>query len=80
MKQIKKIRCDNKSNCHRPLVINEDESAMRVYCVECGAEEVIKKDWRGVPENRAYSRFFKRDILQGNDNLLYKYHPEYLRT
>lgn len=51
---------------------------MRVYCSECKWHETIRKDWRGVPENRQYIKFFARDTLQGNDNLLYKYHSEFL--
>lgn len=72
--------CDNVADCHNPVILGEDANAMRVMCSECKIQEVIRKDWREVPENRQYSKFFKRDILQGNDNLLYKYHNEYLRT
>jgi len=72
--------CDNISRTHNPVIIAEDDNAMRVICSECKQTKVIRKDWRGVPENRQYSEFYKRDILQGNDNLLYKYHPEFLRT
>lgn len=72
--------CDNVSAAHRPVILAEDDNAMRVMCLECKKHETIRKDWRGVPENRQYSAFYKRDILQGNANLLYKYHSEYLRT
>jgi len=41
---------------------------------------VVRKDWRGIHDNRSYSELFRRDILQGNDNLFYKYHPQYLST
>lgn len=47
-------------------------------CSECKEVEVIRKDWRGVPENRSYGKFFRRDVLQGSDNLFYKYYPQYL--
>jgi hypothetical protein len=72
--------CNNISDCHNPYVINEDANALRWICNNCKQIGIIRKDWRGVPENREYSRVFKRDVLQGNDNLLYKYHPEFLKT
>lgn len=72
--------CDNISACHDPITIAEDISAMRVFCRNCKHQYVIHKDFRGSPEKREYSRIFKRDVLQGNDNLLYKYRPDYLRT
>lgn len=72
--------CDNKTKCHAPITIGEDENAMRVICTECKHQYVIRKDWRGVPDNKQYSKIFRRDILHGNDNLFYKYHPEHLRT
>jgi hypothetical protein len=71
--------CNNLANAHNPIVISEDDNVVRVICSECKQQEVIRKDWRGVPENRQYSKFFKRWILQGNDNLFYKYHDEYIR-
>lgn len=72
--------CNNKSACHRPTVINEDQNAVRVICQECKHQYVIRKDpIKDVPENRQYSKIYKRDILQGNDNLLYKYRPEFMR-
>lgn len=70
--------CDNTSRCHEIKTILEDENALRVICIECKNQLVIRKDWRGIPENRQYSKVFKKDILQGNDNLFYKYHPQYL--
>lgn len=70
--------CDNKSKTHNPIVIGEDENAGRVICTECKNKYIIRKDGRGVYENRAYSKIYKKDILQGRDNLFYKYHPEYL--
>ncbi len=72
--------CDNICKAHSPYVIAEDENAMRVICNECKHIYIIRKDWRGVPENREYSRIFKKDIVQGNDNLFYRYHSEYLHT
>lgn len=72
--------CDNKSNCHDLETISDGDTAMRVICNNCHKQFVIRKDpFKGVPEKRQYAKIFKRDILQGNDNLLYKYRPEFLR-
>ena len=71
--------CDNKSRCHNPITIGEDNNALRVYCKDCHAIIVIRKDYRGVPERRKYAEVFKRDILQGNDKLFYKYYEKHIR-
>ena len=71
--------CDNISEAHDLIPIHEDSNAMRVICKICKNQYVIRKDWRGVPINRDYIKIFKRDVLQGGDNLLYKYHPKFLR-
>ena len=71
--------CDNVSNAHDMLLIAEDHNAARVMCKECKEQYVIRKDHRGVPLNRQYIKLFKRDVLQGGDNLLYKYHPNFLK-
>ena len=71
--------CDNVSNCHELTTIAETGEAMRVFCNICQRQFIIKKDWRGVPENKYYSKIFRKEILQGNDPLFYKYHPEYLK-
>lgn len=74
------LECNNKSACHTPKVIS-DTDALRVICVTCKHQYVIRKDpFKGVPENRQYSKIFKKDILQGNDNLLYKYYPQYIKV
>lgn len=73
--------CNNKSACHNPVITSEDNNAMRVVCTQCHHQYVIRKrPVENVPENRQYSKIFKRDVLQGGDNLFYKYHPEHLRT
>lgn len=75
-----RYECDNLSEAHDPITLSEDNNAMRVYCRICQNQYVIRKEsFKNVPENRQYSRIFKRDIMQGNDNLLYKYHPEFLK-
>lgn len=73
--------CNNKSQCHDLSIVTDGDSAQRVVCKLCKANIVIRKDVvKGVPERRQYARIFKRDILQGGDNLFYKYHPEFIRT
>lgn len=74
------MMCDNKARCHDPITVAEGDSAMRVVCKTCWHQFTIRKDpYRGNPEKRQYAKIFKKDILQGNDNLFYKYHPEYIR-
>lgn len=77
---MKKFECDNISNAHDPVTITEDGDAMRVFCKQCRHQYVIRKDWRGVPENRQYSKLFKRDVIQGHENLFYKLYPQHLST
>lgn len=73
--------CDNKSTCHTLHVIDEDINAMRVVCEHCNYIYIIRKDpFKRAPEMRQYAKIFKRDILQGNDNLFYKYYPEHLKV
>jgi hypothetical protein len=74
--QIKE--CDNKQNCHDAIVIGDDSNALRVVCRHCKHQYIIRKDSRGIADNRQYSKIFKKDILQGKDNLFYKYHDECL--
>lgn len=73
------IECNNKSGCHTLNTIS-DTDALRVICTQCKYQYVIRKDWRGVPENRQYSKIFRKEILQPKNNLFYKYYPSYLRT
>ena len=71
--------CDNISACHEPEVIAETNDAIRLICKDCKHQYVIRKDWRSVPDNREYAKIFKRIILQGKDNLFYKYYPKWLK-
>lgn len=71
--------CDNIKECHAPKIIQEDQYAIRVLCDICKHQYVIRKDWRGAPENRQYSKIYKRDILQGKENLFYKYNEQWLK-
>ncbi len=72
------MNCNNISNCHNPKVIADNDNATRVICQECKQQFVIRKDWRGIHENRQYSKIYKRDILQPKDNLFYKHYDQYL--
>ena len=74
------FKCDNKSHCHDPITIGEDINGLRVHCKQCHTTEVIRKMPWGTPHKAQYAAFFKRDILQGNDNLFYKYYPQHLRV
>jgi hypothetical protein len=69
--------CNNMSEAHDLIDVSEDGT--RVLCKICKQQVVLRRDERGVPEKRQYARLFKRWIMQGNDNLFYKYHPEYLK-
>lgn len=66
-------KCDNIRDCHTLEVIGEDNSAIRVYCKECGAQERIGKDKNGNPNNWDVGVLFKRDYLQPPSTLYYKY-------
>ena len=73
--------CNNISSCHNLKTIVDGETAMRVICTECKHQFVIRKDsYKGVPEKRQYAKLYKKDILQGRDNLFYKYYPQYLKV
>lgn len=67
------MTCDNISSCHNPVVITEDNNAILVYCKDCGLQERIGKDTKGNPEHRAYSDFFKRELVQPDHPLFYCY-------
>lgn len=67
------MRCDNFQICHDPIVIGEDNSAILVYCTQCFHTERIGKDIKGNPEHRLYGEWFKRDVLQPDYPLYYKY-------
>ena len=72
--------CDNVERCHNMVELNEDDSALRAMCKECKHQYVIRKDWRGIPDNEEYGKLFKRWILQGHENLFYKYYSQHLKT
>ncbi len=72
--------CDNTSRCHTPITIEEDMNALRWACTTCKESSIIRKDWRGVPENREFSRVYRKEILQPNQNLFYYYYSQHLRT
>lgn len=65
--------CDNKADCHNPEVLSEDNSAIYIQCKQCNKSKRIGKDIKGNPEHRLYGEWFKRDILQPDVPLFYKY-------
>lgn len=67
------MRCNNVSECHDTEILNEDNSAIFVACKNCYAEARIGKDIKGNPEHRAYGEWFKRDFVQPDAPLYYKY-------
>jgi hypothetical protein len=70
--------CDNKSACHS-LAILSDSDLLRVICTQCKHQYFIRKvPGKNVPLNRQYQKIFKKDTLQGNDNLFYKYNPQFI--
>ncbi len=73
-------KCDNFRDAHDPVVINEDDSAMLVWCKVCGHEMRIGKDIRGIYDNVQFSEAFPRLTMQANNALLYKYYPQYLKS
>ncbi len=72
------MKCNNYSEAHDLEIVSEDENAIRAHCKICKSQVVCRKDERGVPEKRQYAKEFKRLILQGNDNLLYKYNEHFM--
>jgi hypothetical protein len=72
--------CDNVSACHTTQVVGEDMCAQRVTCVTCKRQYVLRKSpWTGSSERRKNAEILRKDILQGHQNLFYKYNPQWLR-
>lgn len=67
------MKCNNFSACHDPEVLNVDNSALYIQCKNCYATARIGKDLKGEPEHRAYSNWYKRDFVQPDHPLYYKY-------
>lgn len=72
--------CDNKREIHKPIIIYDSHDAMVAVCELCKQMGVFRKDETGRMDNRAYAKFFKRDILQAHDNLYYKINPDKMST
>lgn len=68
--------CDNISAAHEPQVIHDTDDAMVAVCKNCKKQQVFRKDKDGRMDNRAYLKFFKRDVLQPTVPLYYKYHSD----
>lgn len=65
--------CNNYSNCHNTEIIRQDNNAIWVLCTECNEQKRIGLDTKGSPEHREYGEWFKRDIVQPDHPLYYKY-------
>ncbi len=74
------IECDNVSFCHELKECADDNNATRVVCTICWNQYVIRKDWRGIHLNKQYQKIFRKESLQGNNPLFYKYYPQFLKT
>lgn len=73
------MTCNNIQRCHNPITLSEDENALRWFCTECKESGIIRKEpIKNVPEKREYARVYRKDILQGKDNLFYKYYSQHL--
>ena len=70
--------CNGKSAVHNPITVSDGDSALRVLCIQCKKQFVIRKSPNGAPEIKQYAKIFKRDILQPKDPLFYKIYPHYL--
>ena len=70
------MKCDNKSNVHDARVIYDNNDAMVAVCIQCKELGVFRKDCDGRMNNREYTKFFKREILQPTTNLYYKVYPQ----
>lgn len=66
--------CDNWSMTHEPEILSEDGNALLVICKRCSQMTRIGKDVKGQPEHRLFSEWFKKDALQPDFPLFYKYH------
>jgi hypothetical protein len=73
------MECNNIFNAHDPITVGEDLNGLRVICKTCKHQYVIRKNFNITPENRQYSKIFKRDIIQPRENLFYKIYPDYLK-
>lgn len=72
--------CDGYRDAHDAEIIGEDNSAILWYCKLCSHEGRIGKDERGIPDNYQFNEIFQRLTMQGNNALLYKYHPKLLKS
>jgi hypothetical protein len=71
---------NRQNHAHNPEVLSQDSNATRVICKECKEQFVIRNDQRGVPLNRQYQAVYRKDTLQANTNLFYKYYNKNIRT
>lgn len=72
--------CDNISALHWPEILGDTDGAIVAHCKLCHEIAIFRTDREGRPENRRYSQWFKRDIIQPGHPLYYKYHESQVST
>lgn len=70
------MRCNNLTSVHDPHILHDSHEALVAVCRLCKEQAVFRKDVVGRVDNRAYIKFFRRDVLQPHDNLFYKIYPD----
>lgn len=69
-------KCDNIGTIHVPVICSETAQGYKVYCRRCDTYWCMKKDGRGVADNRAWGEAFFEDVVQPPHPLFFKLHPE----
>lgn len=72
--------CDNIGTVHAPIVCSETSTGYRVYCRRCDTYWSVRKDGRGVADNRLWAEIFFEDVVQPPHPLFYKLHPHIMST
>lgn len=73
------MTCNNRSSLHWPEVLH-DQGAVVARCKLCGEVKIFRMGADGSMDNRAYSKWFKRDIIQMGHPLYYKYHESMMNV
>ena len=66
--------CDNLNCCHDCQTTNEEDDGLRLICKQCKHIYILRCDKDGRFNNREYQKIYRKDTLQPNTNLYYKYH------
>lgn len=74
------MTCNNISALHWPEVLNDSGGAIVAHCKLCHAIGIFRYDGEGRPNNREYSKWFKRDTIQQDHPLYFKYHESQVAT